>query len=169
MPEDLENRLANDYLESPQFKEAEAQLHEAIRKKNKVRITWISILFGALMFFLFLLFCPEAKADTLKESDYQLDWCLAHKGIVEHPIPDSKYPSRVDCLTDVYAIEFDFLRKWPEALTQAIYYGKMTHRKPGVVFIIENTSNEYNYVYINRLLNTLSEQKTGITFWFVYK
>jgi hypothetical protein len=35
---------------------------------------------------------------------------------------------RADILTDNYAIEVDFLRKWKEGLGQALYYAKATNR-----------------------------------------
>lgn len=37
----------------------------------------------------------------------------------------------VDCLTDEYAIEFDFSKKWAEAIGQSLYYASQTYRKPG--------------------------------------
>lgn len=114
-------------------------------------------------------FCVSASASDLKESFYQNTWCAANAGVTEYVINDAERGSRVDCLTSEYAIEFDFINKWQEALSQAVYYAKMTGKKPGVVFIIEDPQNEYNYVYLRRLLNTVTEYKSGITFWFVYK
>ena len=49
--------------------------------------------------------------------------------------------TRVDCLTKDYAIEFDFAKKWAESAGQALYYGKMTGKKPAVVLILEAPSD----------------------------
>ncbi|MBR2526249.1 hypothetical protein IKE67_07250 [bacterium] len=42
------------------------------------------------------------------ESSYQHAWCNAHKGIEEYENPDK---TRVDCLTETNAAEFDFANK----------------------------------------------------------
>lgn len=47
------------------------------------------------------------------ESSYQHAWCSAHKGIEEY---ENKDKTRVDCLTNYNAVEFDFANKWHEAI-----------------------------------------------------
>ena len=42
------------------------------------------------------------------EASYQHAWCSAHNGIEEYQNKDF---TRVDCLTDTHAIEFDFANK----------------------------------------------------------
>lgn len=124
-----------------------------------------------LFLFVLSLFAFSAFAEdkiNLSEKDYQSHWCEENNGIMEVVLDDGPRGSRVDCLTETHAIEFDFIHKWPESLAQSQYYAKMTERKPGIVLIIKDKNNPYNYVYIQRLLNTIAEYESGIRFWFVY-
>jgi len=75
-----------------------------------------------------------------KEKEYQAKWCAEHGGIAEYRLDDG---SRVDCLTDEYAIEFDFAPKWAEAIGQALYYAEKTGRKPGIVLIDEGNGARF--------------------------
>jgi len=79
-----------------------------------------------------------------KERWYQERWCAKHFGITEYVLPDK---TRVDCLTRAHAIEFDYGYKWAESLGQAMHYGRMTQRKPGVVLILEKP-NDHLKVFI---------------------
>jgi len=65
---------------------------------------------------------------------YQEKWCTEHGGQVEVVLPDR---TRCDCLTETHAIEFDFGKKWAEAIGQALYYAIQTGKKPGIVLILE--------------------------------
>ena len=65
-----------------------------------------------------------------KESVYQNAWCSANSGVTEF---ENKDFTRVDCLTDTHAVEFDFANKWAEGIGQALHYQKMTN-KTGKVF-----------------------------------
>ena len=47
------------------------------------------------------------------ESSYQHAWCSMHKGIEEY---ENKDFTRVDCLTQYHAVEFDFANKWAESM-----------------------------------------------------
>ena len=69
--------------------------------------------------------------------------------------------TRVDCLTDEYAIEFDFGPKWAEAIGQALYYGIKTGRKPGVVLILEYENDRYE-----KRLNVVAKAH-NITVWII--
>lgn len=69
-----------------------------------------------------------------KENEYQRAWCGDAGGVIEYRLDDG---SRVDCVTEEYAIEFDFARKWAEAVGQALYYAEKTGKKPGIVLIME--------------------------------
>jgi len=46
--------------------------------------------------------------------------------------------TRVDCLTDDYAIEFDFASKWAQAIGQSLHYAYMTGRLPAIYLILES-------------------------------
>jgi hypothetical protein len=82
------------------------------------------------------------KKSGLKESDYVNAYC---RGIVEYKLPDG---TRVDCLTNDYAIEFDYAKKWAESIGQSIYYAKMTGKKPAVAIIMKSPNDK---VYTNRI------------------
>jgi len=74
------------------------------------------------------------------EKDYQIKLCNQLNGTIEYRLPDG---SRVDCLTDKYAIEVDYSKKWKEAIGQALFYGIHTGRKPAIA-IITNGKDEVN-------------------------
>ena len=73
------------------------------------------------------------------ESSYQHAWCSAHNGIEEFENSDK---TRVDCLTDTHAIEFDFADKWAESVGQALHYSYMTGKRAKVVLILENPEKQ---------------------------
>ena len=51
---------------------------------------------------------------------------------------------------DAYGIEFDFGKKWAEAIGQALYYSSKTGKQPGIVLIIseKNDSNKLEKIKI---------------------
>jgi hypothetical protein len=77
--------------------------------------------------------------------------------VTEYRLDDG---TRVDCLTDQYAIEFDFGPKWAESIGQALYYAEMTGRQPGVVLILEQPGDDR---YLNRLRRVAD--KYNISIW----
>ena len=112
-------------------------------KKNKNKylaflISFIMILSGVLYFGLNYvpkkLYETQTMAAGKTEAYYVTNWCHPNFGQREFLLWDK---TRVDCLTKDYAIEFDFAKKWAESAGQALYYGKMTGKKPAVVLILE--------------------------------
>lgn len=91
------------------------------------------------------------------ERFYQEAWCTQAHGRMEYRLPDS---TRVDCLTDKYAVEVDYAKKWAEAIGQSLYYALRTGRKPGVVLIMEK-SKDVRYL---KRLNMVAE-RYGIRVW----
>lgn len=81
----------------------------------------------------------------LTEKDYVNMYCT---GIKEYVLEDR---TRVDCLTDEYAIEFDYAKKWAESIGQSLYYSKKTGKKPAVAII---TNGENDLKYIQRIKET---------------
>ena len=55
--------------------------------------------------------------------------------------------TRVDCMTDTLAVEFDFANKWAECIGQALYYGRQTKKQPACVLIMENGEKDLKYLY----------------------
>ena len=82
---------------------------------------------------------PEMLTAPKNERYYQLKCNEIFQGKVEHRLPDG---TRVDILTDDLAIEVDFARKWYEAIGQACHYSRLTNRKPGILLIVKNASEE---------------------------
>lgn len=80
--------------------------------------------------------------NKMYEKDYVNQYC---EGVTEYILPDK---TRVDCLTDEYAIEFDYAKKWAESVGQSLYYAKKTGKKPAVALIL---SKESDKKYIQRI------------------
>lgn len=70
--------------------------------------------------------------------------------------------TRVDCLTENYAIEVEFAKKWREAIGQALHYAFKTERQAGIVLIIQKNSDES---YWKDLKNTVEHYQLPITLW----
>ena len=98
---------------------------------------------------------PAGAKHLYKESVYQQVWCDKHGGVTEYKLNDK---TRVDCLTDKYAREFDFAPQWAECIGQAVYYGAMTNRTPACVLIMERGFLDEKY--LKRLQKTA--EKTGV-------
>lgn len=82
------------------------------------------------------------------ESSYQHAYCSAHNGIEEYELSDK---TRIDCLTDTYAIEFDFANKWAESIGQALHYGLISGKKPKVVLILDSKYKQQQMIYYERV------------------
>lgn len=112
--------------------------------KNVIQIICLSI------FIIFsLLYVEETYVDyqatqptKMKEKDYVNKYCT---GQIEYILPDK---TRIDCLTDEYAIEYDYAKKWAESIGQSLYYAKKTGKKPAVAIIISKASDRK---YIQRI------------------
>ena len=65
--------------------------------------------------------------------------------------------------TDNYAIEFDFAKKWAEAVGQSLYYAEVLQKNPGIVLISENGEKDQKFI---KRLNSIAE-KFGITVWII--
>jgi len=101
---------------------------------------------------------PASAAHVQKEKVHQETWCANAGGITEYTLDDG---ARVDCLTEEYAIEFDFAPKWAEAIGQALYYSMKTGKRPGIVLIIEHKD-----AHFQKRLDTVAE-KYNIKVWTV--
>ncbi|MBI5641975.1 MAG: hypothetical protein HY954_00715 [Deltaproteobacteria bacterium] len=80
---------------------------------------------------------------------------------MEFTLPDK---SRVDCLTEEYAVEVDFASKWAEALGQALYYSIQTGKRPGILLILEDDKDKR---FLERA-NSVA-QRLGIRMWTASK
>ncbi len=99
--------------------------------------------------------CQERK---LYESDYVNLHC---KGQIEFVLPDK---SRVDCLADTHAIEYDYGKKWAEAIGQSLYYSAMTGKKAGIVLIVSQRNKDK---YMKRVNKAIEKNNLIIDVWSV--
>jgi len=121
--------------------------------------------FYKILIVLIILFMPaaaQAEKKHHKEAEYQKMWCSAMCGIQEFRLEDK---TRVDCLTQTHAIEFDFARKVYESVGQSLYYSIKTNKKPGIVLIVEQPLKDEKY--INRMRQIAAKQ--GIDCWLMYE
>ena len=96
--------------------------------------------FVAIVFTSFILFGCSTKAKKLNERHYQTILCNELNGKMEYVLKDK---TRVDCLTDTYAIEVDFAKKWAEGIGQSLYYAQMTSKKPAIALIVADNEDRF--------------------------
>ncbi len=125
-------------------------------QKRVISFAVTFILMATGIYYLGLNYVPQKWYDTQVmmpnqvESYYVNQWCTADFGRKEAVLWDM---TRVDCLAKDYAIEFDFAKKWAESIGQALYYSKMTGKKPAVAIILTSPT-DYRFVKkIERLDN----------------
>jgi len=112
-------------------------------------------------YFSVVLILLAAQVSALTEADYVNDNC---KGQIEYTLPDL---TRVDCLTETHAIEYDYDYKWAEAIGQSLYYASQTGKKAGIVLICRNNNNCQRY--IDRINAVLLAYNLSIDIWIVSK
>lgn len=93
------------------------------------------------------------------ESWYQKVWCDGMNGKIEYRLKDGQ---RIDCLTDQYAIEVEFARKWPEAVGQSLNYSMLTGKIAGIVLILKTVEDQTHW---QRLLAVIKHYKLPIKVW----
>ena len=126
------------------------------KKKNSsqnriIRFVIISLLMISGIYYLGLNYVPQKWYDeqlmmpNQVESYYVDNWCTSDFGRKEVVLWDM---TRVDCLSKDYAIEFDFAKKWAEAVGQSLYYSTMTGKKPAIALILTSLTD---YKYVKRI------------------
>lgn len=121
----------------------EDQVFDGVIKEEVPVITYkskskqLSTIIKLIIFFI-LVIIPIIAFSA--EKDYQYKWCVAAGGAVPNiALSDGSFP---DCITDDYAIEFDFGHKWAESIGQSLNYAMYTGRRSAIVLIIESNSDE---------------------------
>lgn len=97
--------------------------------------------------FILLMLCVLA-VEAKTEKEYQAQHCPGRMEVV------LKDRTRIDCETTIYAIEFDFAKKWAEGIGQSLHYGLMTGKTPGLTLI---TESEKDCKYVGRAQNIIKE------------
>ena len=122
-----------------------------------------NILLYVILVSLILLLLTSIRVNAQRlnyEKVYQKEFSLIIGGQMEVTLPDR---TRVDIVTDTFAIEVDFANKWAEGIGQSLYYGEVLNKKPGILLIIEN--REKDKKYLDRLMKVAF--KHGITVWII--
>lgn len=99
-----------------------------------------------IFIFLILIFlCKPAFSATRLHTEkyYQNLWAKEHNAQTECTLKDK---SRVDCVTENYALEVDFADKWAEAIGQSLYYGLCLNKKPAILLIMENCPKDIKHL-----------------------
>ena len=107
-----------------------------MRKKNKI----IALLFALTTAAVLASLMEDKEPVKKNEAYYQVQFCEKVNGITEFILPDR---TRVDCLTDDYAIEVDWAKKWAESIGQSLFYADMTDKKAGVALIVGEKDQRY--------------------------
>lgn len=81
-------------------------------------------------------------------------------GEAEYILPDR---SRIDVITDEYAVELDWLHKWHEGVGQALHYAELSGKEPVVAIGIK----EKDYDREKLKLAKRVANKNGIGVWVV--
>lgn len=102
-------------------------------------VKYVLIWIGALVLTVWIM-SKAAEAREQTENWYVKEIC---SGIIEYRLLDK---TRVDCLTETRAWEYDFADKWYEAIGQSLWYAANTGRKAGVMLILEKES-QIKYVF----------------------
>jgi len=97
------------------------------------------------------------------EADYQNKWCAQQNGQAEQRLSDK---TRCDCITSTHAVEVDFAKKWAEAIGQSIHYARLTHKKAGILLIINTKSDRKNY---QKLMDNIHYYQLPIHVWTISK
>jgi hypothetical protein len=110
-----------------------------------------------LTIFIFLsILCYSQRLD---ESYYRGGFADVMFGKTQVTLDDQ---SRVDIVTDTFAIEVEFAERWSEGIGQSLYYAEKLHKKAGVLLIIEGIKDDK---YIKRLMTVAL--KYDITVWTI--
>ena len=112
--------------------------------------TNVKKLFLSLLLYLFFLSSTYAIEN---EAFYSDKFCSEMSGKSEHVLKDL---SRVDCLTDTHAYEFDWAdgMKVYEAIGQSLYYASETGKDPGIYLLVRKKNSEKHIRKVKRVIET---------------
>ena len=93
-------------------------------------------------------------SDKKPESWYVKKYC---EGQIEVKLEDR---TRCDCVTDTHAIEFDFAKKYTEAIGQSLHYARLTKKQAGIYLIV---TSDKDMKYWENLKGAIEYHKLPIT------
>lgn len=97
-------------------------------------------------FILFAAILSPTLACAEPERFYQEKFCAGQKEVV---LADR---TRVDCLTDTHAIEYEFATRWKNAIGQALWYAHQANKRAGIMLILEKPADEKYWTKLNSLI-----------------
>jgi len=112
-----------------------------------------------ILILLLMLISLTAFSQKKKEVYFQLKFANILNGEIEVVLDDN---SRLDILTDTFAIEVDFGKKWAESIGQSLYYSILTGKKAGVLLILDGKNEN---IFLKRLMAVAV--KHDITVWVI--
>lgn len=109
------------------------------------------------------LFLATSVCFALPEKHYQKEFAKQFADAkLEVVAPDG---TRCDILTEEYAIEVDFAKKWEEAIGQSLNYAFHFNKKAAIALIVD----EKTYKYYIRLKSVIKHFKLPIIVWKIQK
>lgn len=76
--------------------------------------------------------------------EYQVKWCIENGGVVDYINEDDS--KDIACIIKPYVIDVAYANQWKEAVGQALYYGAVTGKKPGVALIMQNSTEDKKHL-----------------------
>ena len=101
--------------------------------------------------------CANAQLTKQTESYYQNKFAEIVRGQKEVVLDDR---TRVDIVTDSFAIEVDFADKWAEGIGQSYHYGMKLKKKSGILLVV---NGKFDDRFVQILMPHAVE--LGITVW----
>lgn len=86
---------------------------------------------------------PHDEVDICKQLAPQLSKQYGGKFVTEYHLWDE---TRVDLLSDDYAVEVDYAEKWAECIGQALYYSHLTDRQ-AVCLLLSAGEKDSRFIY----------------------
>jgi hypothetical protein len=117
---------------------------------KKILILFVLLLISAISY---------SQLSRARESYYQNGFAILMKGQKEVVLDDM---TRVDVLTDTFAIEVDFAEKWSQSVGQALFYAEKLNKKAGILLVVNGQLDEK---YVRRLMIVAINH--NITVWLM--
>jgi hypothetical protein len=108
-----------------------------------------------------ILMMVAAPAYAKSEAEYKKEWCAKHNGEIDYKTQEN---TTVDCMTNNYAIEFDFGENWNQAMRKSRHQSLNTGKYPGIVLILQNSANKK---HLFKLREIVEKRRLGIKIWTV--
>ena len=113
-----------------------------------------------LVFIILILISIICSGQKQREKYYQDRFAEIIHGEKEVVLDDK---TRVDIVTDSFAIEVDFAHKWAESIGQSIHYARKLNKKAGILLIIDGMKDDR---FVQILMP--NAKMLNITVWVVF-